>query len=369
MAAGPLTQVSDIVTPEIFTPYVQQLTEEKSRVVQSGMLARSGYIDGLLQGGGITFNIPSFKDLDNDADNVSSDDVADAIAWTQLSGTAVGANYPTLNDSVPKKIQTATEIAVRMSRNQSWSSADLAAALAGTDPMEAIASRVAYYWTRRLQATFIATWQGVCKDNGTNDSGDYTNDIAGASYSAGVTDFSAEAFLDALLTMGDSMDKLAAIMVHSVVYNRMQKNNLIDFIPDARGEVMIPTFLGHEVIVDDGLPSGTNVVRGDGTAGAAGMYESWIFGAGSSQLGVASPKVATEVERHAAAGNGGGQEVLHNRVEWCIHPTGHAYTGTPADGGPGNGTGSNDLNNAGSWNRVYSERKQINFAKLVTRES
>lgn len=355
MAAGPLTQVSDVVVPEIFTAYSQQQTEEKARLVQSGVLARNALMDNLLAGGGLTFNVPSFRDLDNDAENVSTDDVADMIALSASGGTP--ALPVSFNDSIPLKVETDTEVAVRLSRNNSWSSADLAAALAGPDPMSSIAGNVSYYWTRRLQAAFIASWNGVIADNVANDAGDYQNDISGASFIDGVTNFSAEAFLDAAVTMGDSQEDLTAVMVHSIVYNRMQKNNLIDFIPDARGEVMIPTFLGREVIVDDGMPNSTNV------------YDTWLFGAGSAQLGVGSAKVPTAVERKESAANGGGQEILHSRVEWSIHPVGHAYTGTAPNGGPGNGSGSNDLQNAGSWNRVFPERKQVKFARLVTREA
>jgi len=373
MAAGPSTQIADIVVPEIFTPYIRQLTEEKARLVQSGVLARNPLMDQLLAGGGLTFNIPSFRDLDNDEDNVSTDAVADRIALTNAipfgAGDITGLNSVIGNDSVPLKIETDTEVAVRLSRNNSWNSSDLAAALAGEDPMNAIADRVAFYWTRRLQAAFIATWQGVSKDNAVNDSGDYAQDVAGASFTDGVTNFSAEAYLDAKVTMGDSMEDLSAIMVHSIVYNRMQKNNLIDFIPDARGEVQIPTFLGAEVIVDDGMPNGTSAVRGDGSAGAAGVFETWLFAGGSAQLGVSDPKVPTEVERQASSGNGGGSETLHSRTEWSIHPVGHAYTGTAANGGPSNAATANNLNIATSWDRVYPERKQIKFARLVTRES
>ena len=32
MATGPITQISDVIVPEAFTPYVQQLTEEKARL-------------------------------------------------------------------------------------------------------------------------------------------------------------------------------------------------------------------------------------------------------------------------------------------------------------------------------------------------
>lgn len=377
MAAGPITSVTDVVVPEIFTPYIQQLTEEKARLIQSGILVVNPLMANLLAGGGNTFNIPSFKDLDNDEDNVSSDDVSDQISLTNNARFGAGndGTFATIDgtlaflDSVPLKTGTAQEIAVRLSRNNSWSSADLAAQLAGADPMQSIASRVAFYWSRRLQAAFIATYQGISKDNGANDSGDYSNDIAGATFVDGVTNFSAEALLDAAVTMGDSMEDLTGILVHSIVFNRMQKNNLIDFIPDARGETQIATFLGREVIVDDGMPNGTAAVRGDGTAGAAGVFETWLFGAGQGQIGFGSAKVPTETERKPAAGNGGGQEILFSRVEWLIHPTGHAYIGTSPTGGPGNSTAANDLNNAGSWNRVYTERKQIKFARLITRES
>jgi hypothetical protein len=348
-----MTRVSDLIVPEVFTLYMQLLTEEKSRLVQSGLLSRSQVLDTLLAGGGLTFQVPSFRDLDNDADRISTDT---SVPFSDADASLpVGVARP----PNPLKIQTLKETAVRMNRNNSWSSSDLAAILAGADPMNAIASRVAAYWTRRLQAAFIATWRGVIADNVANDSGDYVNNISGGGFIDGVTNFSAEAFLDAAQTMGDSQEDLVAMAVHSVVYNRMMKNNLIDFIPDSEGRINIPTFLGREVIVDDGVPR------------TGSVYDTWLFGAGATQLGVGSPPVATEVERRGGAGNGGGQDVLYSRVMWTIHPTGHAFVGASIpDGGPANSsTGGPDLDEAASWNRVYTERKQIKFARLVTREA
>ncbi len=341
-----LTQVSDVIVPSIFARYVQQMTEEKSRLIASGAVVRDAAIDGLLAGGGKTFDVPSWKDLSASADNVSADD-------------AFGAN-----DATPVKTGTAQETAVRLSRNQVWSSADLAAALAGADPMMSIADRVAYFWTRRQQAAFVATVKGILADNAASPTGgdthtqnDMTVDISGSSFTDGVTNFSAESFIDAALTMGDSMENLKMIFVHSVVYGRMQKNNLIDFIPDSEGRVTIPTFLGREVIIDDAMPV------------SSGVYESWLFGAGAFRLGVGSPKVPVEIDRKPEAGNGGGEERLHSRVEWCIHPVGHRYIGTAPSGGPANTSSSNMLAAAGSWSRTFPERKQIKIARLITRES
>jgi hypothetical protein len=343
MATG-VTRIADVIVPEIFSPYVQQLTQEKSRIVRSGALQMDEELNGLLNGAGLTFNSPSMKDLDNDADNISSDDPAVL--------------------SSPNKVGTSNEIQVRLSRNNSWSSMDLTKDLMGADPMNAIASRVSDYWSRRLQAAYIATVNGVFADNAAAPAGtehvqnDMTFDISGAAFIDGVTSFSAEAFIDATATMGDSMEDLTLLVVHSIVYARMLKNNLIDFVSDSINNLsrQIPTFLGREIVVDDGVPR------------TGGVFNTWIFGAGAIRGGMGSPAVPTETDRLPSAGNGSGQEVLHNRTEWIIHPVGCAYVGTPAQGGPSNLATSNNLAAAGSWQRVFPERKQIKIARLVTRE-
>jgi hypothetical protein len=335
-----VTRLSDVIVPENFTPYSMQLTREKSAIIQSGAAVEQAFLNEFLAGGGMTVQVPSFKDLANDVENVSDDNPA--------------------NTSTPQKISTAKEVAIRLSRNQSWSSMDLNQALAGVDPMDAIAQRVSAYWVRRQQAAFVSVMKGIFGDNDAAPSGtehvlgDLTLDVKGGAYSAGVTDFSAANFIDALQTMGDASSVLSMTLVHSVVYTRMQKNNLIDFIPDSEGNLTIPTFMGKRVVVDDGMPSPS-----------AGVYETWIFGPGAIALGMGSPKVPTEVDRKPEAGTGGGQEILYNRVEWCIHPVGHAWVGaTTASGGPANSV----LDDNNVFQRVYPERKQIAIARLITRE-
>lgn len=342
MATG-TTRLSDVIVPAIFTPYVQQMTEEKSRLIRSGAVIRDPILDQNLAGGGLTFNEPSFKDLDNDAENTSTDDPA--------------------TNSTPNKIGSATEIQVRMSRNNSWSSMDLTSDLIGADPMMAIANRVSDYWARREQAAFIATVKGIFADNATvtdayHVQNDMTFDIKGASFTNGVTNFSAEAFVDATLTMGDSLENLKMVAVHSVVYGRMLKNNLIDFIQDSiNGQaIRIATFMGRELIVDDSLPV------------TSGVFDTWLFGYGAVRNGRGAPKVPTELYRAPSAGNGSGQDTLYNRVEWCMAPVGYAYIGTAAAGGPTNAATSNNLAAATSWRRVFPERKQVSIARLTTRE-
>ncbi|MBD4207888.1 hypothetical protein GUH47_18215, partial [Xanthomonas citri pv. citri] len=141
------------------TPYVQLYTEEKSRLVQSGAFTVEQELSSFLDGGGLTVTMPRWKDLDNDPENISTDDEADVFKRPGFNDTRT--------DSVPFKIGTVAEIAVRLSRNNSWASADLTAALAGADPMNAIAARVGDYRVRRLQAAFIAVMTGVFANNAT----------------------------------------------------------------------------------------------------------------------------------------------------------------------------------------------------------
>jgi hypothetical protein len=362
---GPTT-IADVIVPAIFTPYTQQLTMEKTAIVQSGVAARDDFLDNLLAGGGLTFTVPSWQDIGDPAENVSNDDP------NSMSGD--------------NATQASAEVAVRLSRNASWSTMRLATALAGADPMQSIAARVSDYWVRRLQRAVVAVANGVFAGNALADptigrsgniglqaaygkQNDLTNSIISSGYTAGVTDFSAAAFIDTTTLLGDAAADVTAVFMHSVVYSRAQKNNLIDFIPDARGEINIPTFLGRRVIVDDGMPNPAGDVS-NGAQTAAGIYHTWLVGPSAFRLGVGTPIVPTEVFRYPNKGNGSGSDVLYNRVEWTIHPVGHAYIGSPAsEGGPTNAATTNNLSAGGSWVRVFPERKQIKLARLITRES
>ncbi len=349
MATGPITKILDMIVPEVFSNYTQQLTQEKSALIKSGAVTIDASLTTLLTGGGIIFTQPSFAPLDDDDDNVSTDDADDSY-------TGGSAN------SVPKKIQTIEEKQVRLSRNQSWGTASLASIVAGADPMEAISNSVADYWVGRLQRNVVATIKGVLADNAAapvaseHVQNDMTNDVSGAAYAAGVTNFTEGAFVDTMLTMSDSMYDLSLMVVNPVVMARLIKLKLIDYKIDTDNVTQIPYCLGHQVIMDNKIP------------GAGGVYETWLLSPGSVRMGLGSPANATEPERLPGAGNGGGNDVLHNRVEWCIHPTGHAYIGTAPSGGPTAAATANNLANADSWQRAFTDRRAIKIARLITRE-
>lgn len=343
MTTGVL-RIADVVVPAVFTPMVERLVIERSPLIQSGAMVTDPALDAFLNGAGLTVNMPKGNQLDvQDQENVSSDD-------------------PTVF-SVPNKPTQAAEVAVRLSRNNSWSDMDLVSALLGYDPMQSIATMVADYWTKRRERAVIAHLSGIfAMDAAATDAyhtqGEMTRDISGSAFAAGVTNFGGGAFIDAQLTMSDAMDELTLMAMHPVVYANARKANLISFIQPSEVSGKIPVYQDAQVIVARNLPMP-----------APGVFETWLFGRGAVQAGSGRAKVPNETLRVPGAGNGGGQEIMWDRVEWAHHVPGTAFigAGTPA-GGPSNAATTGNLAAASSWRRIAPDRRYLRIARIVSRE-
>lgn len=330
--AAPVS-LGDIIEPAPkFASYVMNATLEKSRLFQSGAVAADPQISEMIAGaGGSLYKLPFWNDLGSTEPNKSSDDAT--------------------SSATPEGITAAADIAIKHYRNFGVSAADLSASVAGDDPMRRMADRVAASWVRRLQKQMIAVLTGIYLDNIASDSDDMINDISG---NAGAEKITAEAILDTAQTMGDEQEGLTMIVTHSAVANVLKKDNLIDYIPDARGEVNIPTYLGYELIVDDGMPVTT------------GTYTTYLLGMGAFAWGESMPRVPVEVQREAAQADGGGVEQLWTRREYVLHPRGFASQSAAIAAGGDGGQSPTDtaLALAATWSRVF-ERKRAKIAFLV----
>jgi len=184
-------------------------------------------------------------------------------------------------------------------------------------------------------------------------SGATNNDISAT------TVFTRQNFTAAAFTLGDAVDTISAIGVHSLVYKRMVDNDDIDFIPDSEGKMTIPAFLGHRVIVDDGLP--VTAAGGAGSGDSAPFYTSVLYGQGAFGYGDGTPANPVAIEREEAQGDGAGVETIWTRKTWILHPSGFATDTAPA----ANSYTLVELAAAASWDRVV-ERKNVPLAFLIT---
>ena len=336
MTNGPV-RLSDAVVPEMFYSYMAKDTVQTMAFYQTGVMRPDGDLAGKLAGGGRTFNVPFWKDLDDDESDTASDDPE--------------------SRSIPGSLSSGTDIARRQIRTKSWASMRLVEELTNSDPMARISARTGAYWARQFDDIAIASVRGVFADNIANDSGDMVNDISidtGAALTADEL-FSAEAVMDTAQTLGDAKKDLKLIVMHSVVHNRLAKNDLITFRPDSEGKSWHAYFMDWRVHVSDRVP----VVTGANKT----MYHTYMFGANA--LGWAESPVAkpVEVEPDPAAGDGMGGDTLYTRRQFAIHPYGIKWTDTQVGGEfPSNA----ELRLAANWDRVYAERKQIPMALLIT---
>lgn len=325
------TLVSDVITPELWVPYFRERSTEFSRLFQSGIVMDDPEVEEEVQGGGSIINMPF---------------------WQALSGTSEG-----LDDSGSlsvKNITGAQDKAVKHFRGDARSVNHLAKHMSGDDPAEAIADAWAQWWNRDFQKTvLIPTLKGIFASAL---SGTHVNDISTEDFDAASPQsdhlISSDAIIDTFGKLGDHWDLVTGMAVHSTVFRRMQKLDLIEFEPLSEQDIEIPRFLGREVIVDDGLPTESGDTSGT-------KYTSYIFGRGAIGFGEQNldPDEAFETDRDILAGD----TVLVTRRHFVMHPRGVAFTGSPAGHTPTTG----ELETGGNWAKRY-EDKNILITKLVT---
>lgn len=315
------TALADVIVPEVFNPYFREASTRVNAFFQSGVVA--AVPDLSLSGkGGAEVQMPFWQALGERAQLLDDTD-----------------------DLEIRKVNSAQDTAVLHARALVYGGTDLAAALAGDDPMDAVSAGVGENWSFEFNMQLIATLKGAMGALAAEVSGGPKNslDISGLAGAASVID--GEAFIDAAQTMGDAKGRVVAVGMHSAVNAALAKQGLIETIRDVDGEIMYETFMGKRVIQDDAF------------APNAGVYDTYLFGPGAVGWGEGTPKVPTETGRDAL--KGGGQEYLVTRRHYVLHPRGIKWKGTPAKPTPSDA----ELATAGNWERVY-EPKNIRIVRL-----
>lgn len=327
----PITKISDVIVPELFTPYVVNKTMELSAFFQSGIVVNSPEFDKLASEAARTHNMPFFEDLQGESEAILED-----VKIT------------------PKKIGSNKDVSTTILRQNMWGSSNLAAALAGSDPAKAIGDLVAAYWARDMQKELISILAGVfgsyTPEGGTETTpmADHILDLTKQTTAAAKC-ISAEAMIDGCQLLGDAQGQLSGVAMHSATKSYLKKKELIETRRNSEN-VEFDYYQGRRVTVDDGCP-----VTKDG------VYTTYLFGNGAVAYGNGNPvgHVATEVDRDKQTG--AGVDYLINRRAFILHPRGIAYTGavrenveTPL---------RTELAMAQNWNPVY-EPKQLRIVAI-----
>lgn len=326
------TRIADVITPEVFNPYVVVKSKELSALYQSGIVVDVPELKNGLNKGNRYFNMPFWNDLSGDDESLE-----DTQGWALT----------------PDKITSGQDMATQLFRGKAWSATDLAATMSGDDPMGAIGNLVAGYWARRSQTALISTLQGVF---GGTLAGSHVNKIA-AEADGSVTDttkISGGAIVDTMSKLGDAHEVLTGIVMHSVVYFNLVKQGLVEDVRDSAGNVLYKAYLGKRIIVDDGVP----VVNGTDATAPSKKYTTYLFGSAAIGSGDGSPEVPTETDRDSLAG----EDILINRKHFVLHPRGVKFTNAAVAGtAPTNA----ELANVNNWTKVYDD-KHVRMVAMIT---
>lgn len=330
--------LTNIYNPVTFGRRTQEAQLQLNRFLRSGVAVQDPLLAAQIAQGGNTGLVTRYNMLSFHEPNYSTDNPA--------------------TKSTPDNISNSTMRFRSAQRNNSWSTMDLARELALEDPVGAITGRIGAFWAQDDEQRLISIFKGILADNIANDSSDMVVNVATDSASA-VTDserIGGERVIDTLQTMGDHKDALKVLCIHSKIHARLQKQNLITYVPNSAQDIGFGTYMGKTLLVDDSLPAvaGTNRIT----------YTSIMFGAGVVGYADGRVLVPSEMKRDADAGNGGGQDTIFSRVHNVMAPYGFDFTGASV---AGQSATYAELATATNWDRKDS-RKNIPLAFIKTND-
>jgi hypothetical protein len=332
---------SDIIIPEVFTPYVIEQTTQRDAFLASGVVQPMAELNATE--GGDFINVPFWK--------------------ANLSG-----DFEVLTDSTsltPGKITADKQVGVILHRGRAFESRDLAALAAGADPMAAIGAKIADYVANQRQKDLLSCLGGVFGSlGGTSSSAAFFGLTIDGESGDTPTTLSPRHVAEARSLLGDQGDKLAAVCMHSKVYYDLVERRAIDYVTetDARltssvtdfvggsiagayGNPTVPTYMGLRVIVSDD-------VQTDGT-GATTEYATYFFTQGAVASGE-QLAMQTETDRDILAKS----DAMSIDLHYCYHPVGAKWAVTTT-----NPTRA-QLETIGNWSKVY-ELKNLGIVRAT----
>ena len=330
---------SDVIIPEIFTPYVTEQSTLRNQFLQSGVVQPMAELNS--SEGGDFVKIPFWK--------------------ANLSGDA-----EVLSDStslIPGKISADTQVGVVLHRGRAFESRDLAALAAGADPMAAIANKVGEYIANQQQKDLYKTLEGVFGALTGSDSPAFD---ALRFDTSGMGPLGPRQVAQARAKLGDQGDKLSAVAMHSACYYDLVERKAIDYVTNTEArlstaatgastinaiggsiagsfsnEYTVPFYMGLRVIVSDDI---TN---------AGGNYACYFFTNGAVATGEQAA-LRTETDRDILAKSDAMAMDWHN----VYHPVGAKWGVTTT-----NPTQA-QLATITNWSKVY-ETKNIGIVRAT----
>ena len=305
------TKPSDLIIPEIWNPYLIQKTTEKCAFIASGIATSDASVN--IVKGAKTINIPFFQ-------------TPDATPEVLSTSAALTVN----------KMTADKDIACVHARGIAFESYDLSELFSGADPQAAAASYLGNLWAKDMTGLIENALTAVFGLDGMADSV--------LDNSANVLD--ANTMIDAMFLLGEHYDEITAIAMHSAVFAKLKKLDLVD--DKMPSTMMLPydTYMGKRIIIDNTLVP------------TSGVYPIYFFGQGAFAYNENASLITFETDRDIYASKSG----FVSRRVFTMHPRGIKWVGSPAGETPTNAEYGTSTN----WELV-EKRENVRLACLKTK--
>lgn len=347
--------ISDLWTPAV---WVDELAEKQATfpsLLNSGIVARSQQLNEIASGPGVTANIPFFKDITDQSDEV------------QIENTG-----PTTDNGQPSGLQVAT-VLNRVTKN---SAAALAVQVSGSDPVGQMVSALVARRLKQRQKSLLSMLRAsfgvfnVAAGTAANAAGPLSAVRYGGvtaeifiETTAGQTaanKISADVFIQSKALMGELADDLT----QGVFWCHPNIRAALEVLDAASFKTGIQSGLPFNITTYRGIPIFTSeaLVRVGTTSGF--VYDSYILAPGivgmgdKPQLGdvldVASLQLDTDKDKN--------NQFIYDRTRFVMHLNGMKWIGTPAAQSATN----TELQTVANWNLVYQTANRVGAVCLRT---
>lgn len=337
------TSIADLWTPDIWIRGADERMNTLPSLISSPIVVRNGQFDAVAQGGGITENIPYFRDITDQADA------------PQVEGT-----QPTM-----QKMGSGKQIAVMLNRETGLASTSLAASVSGEDPVGGILRQIAIRRQKQRQSTLVNITRGIfgfaTAPAGAGALSAVRNDIfleAGLAPAANQC-ISPFAFIDTIAKLNELADVTlgGGILMHPLIRAALLKQDQISFQHYSQQDgTVLETYKGYRVFVSNLL------FRVGGVSGY--VFDTYIFAPGVFAWGE-KPQVDGSVKADAASmrlwvNPQTNVEEIYDRTRFIIHPNGLRWVGVAGGQSPTNA----ELATAANWTLDYTTADRVGIVCL-----
>lgn len=335
--------ISDLWTPAV---WVEEMAEKQATfpsLFNSGVVTRNPKMDEIASGAGLTANLPFFKDITDQADEIQVENTAP----TTDNGITAGTMVATILNRVTKNSVTA-----------------LAGSVSGSDPLGAIINQMVERRLKQRQTTLLAMLRGQFASAGAANAAAALSavrlggttaepfvEVVGSQTSAHKV--SPDMFIDCKALMGELADDLSrgVLWVHPNIKAALEKLDASGF------KTGKPSDLPFDITTYRGIPMFTSeaLVRAGTTSGF--VYDSYLIAKGviaygekaqeGDTIAVASLQYYADKDKN--------NEIIYDRTRFLLHTNGLKFTGTPA----GQSATNAELQTAASWNLQVQSAKRV----------